>query len=409
MSPHELSTRLSETRLPAAARTFCELLARLDTGTLHFTAPDGSVTHFHGVHPGPVADLSLKDWQVAGTLLRTADIGLAECYRDGRLETRDLTSLLLFCAVNEQAFAKYFHARPLAAAWLWLKHQWRMNTRRQARRNIQAHYDLSNDFYALWLDPTMTYSSGLFAVGANAANVDHLAAAQSAKYERILTTLAPQPGARILEIGCGWGGFAEYAARTRGLCVTGITLSQAQLDFARPRITRAGLDALVDLQLIDYRDVTGEFDHIVSIEMFEAVGERYWPTYFETLRARLRPGGSAILQAITIDQQVFARYRRGSDFIREYIFPGGMLAPIPHLIRAAERAGLAAGTPFRFGQDYARTLQCWQQRFTHATAEIGALGFDAQFQRLWQCYLSYCEAGFRCGRTDVIQLALTRA
>lgn len=409
MSPHELTTRLVEANLPAAAHTFCALLSRLDTGTLHFTTPDGNVIHVCGRHSGPTADLSFKDWQVAAELLRTAEIGLAECFSDGRLETSDLTSLLRFCAVNERALAEYFHARPLAAAWLWLKHLWRTNTRRQARRNIQAHYDLSNDFYALWLDSTMTYSSGLFEWNAEGKASGDLVAAQIAKYERILLELAPQRGAHILEIGCGWGGFAEYAARTRGVRVTGITLSPAQLEFARRRIASARLEAEIDFKLIDYRDVAGEFDFIVSIEMFESVGERYWQTYFETIRAHLRHGGRAVIQTITIDEHVFARYRRGSDFIREYIFPGGMLAPISRIIRDAERAGLHTGTPFRFGRDYAHTLMCWHQRITQAASEIDALGFDARFRRLWQFYLNYCEVGFRSDRTDVLQLTLCHA
>lgn len=409
MLPHEFTARLAEKKLPHAARVFCALLARLDTGTLHFTAPDGTSTHIHGTRPGPAADLYLKDWDVARELLRSADVALGECFRDGRVESTDLTNLLRFCAANERALAKYFYARPLAATWLWLKHIWRTNTRAQARRNIHAHYDLSNAFYGLWLDATMTYSSGLFEPTNDATAGDELVAAQIAKYERILVELAPQPGAHLLELGCGWGGFAEYAARTRSVRVTGVTLSRAQLDFARQRIADAGLSAWVDLKLIDYRDISGEFDHVVSIEMFESVGERYWQTYFATLRARLRPGGRAVIQAITIDEQASPRYRRGSDFIREYIFPGGMLAPVSRMVRDAERAGLRVGVPFRFGADYARTLKCWHERVQQAAAAIESLGFDQRFRRLWQFYLNYCEAGFGCGRTDVIQLTLTHA
>lgn len=403
------ATSPTAARLPRAARTLFDLLASLDTGSLRLTAPDGSVSLFRGEHPGPAADLSLHDWRVAGDLLRAADVGFAECYRDGRLDTGDLRTLLRWCAANERALAGHFYAHPALAGWLWLKHQLRSNTRRQARRNIQAHYDLSNAFYASWLDPSMTYSSALFDAPESAEDGNGLAAAQQAKYARILQALAPRPGARILEIGCGWGGFAEFAARTHDVHVTGITLSPAQLDYARARIAEAGLEHRVRFSLTDYRDVGGTFDHVVSIEMFEAVGERYWDTYFRVLHARLRSGGTAMVQAITIDEKAFPRYRRGSDFIREFIFPGGMLAPVTRMIAAAARAGLGTGTPFRFGLHYARTLAVWHQQVAQAAREIKALGFDERFLRLWHFYLAYCEAGFRAGRTDVIQLGLSRA
>lgn len=408
MSPSELSTHLSSAPLPVAARLFHALLARIDAGSLQFTAPDGSISRFHGWHPGPTADLALHDWDVAARILRTAEIGLAEGVRDGRAETSDLTALLRLCVANEQALAQYFYARPLAAAVLRLKHLCRTNTRAQARRNIQAHYDLSNEFYALWLDPTMTYSSGI-GVPDGDCSADALASAQVAKYERILDELAPAPGDHVLEIGCGWGGFALHAARTRDVRITGLTLSPAQLRWAREQVAAAGLSDRIDLRLVDYRDLTGRFDHVVSIEMFESVGERYWQTYFDAISAHLRPGGRAVLQAITIDERVFPRYRRSSDFIREFIFPGGMLAPVSRMVRDAARAGLAAGTPYRFGLDYARTLRAWHQRFQAAASAVDALGFDARFRRLWQFYLNYCEAGFRSGRTDVVQLTLRHA
>ena len=390
--------RLAST--PISARAFYAVLERLDHGELAFTAPDGTRTLFRGRHAGPQAELAIADWGVAGSLLRAADVGLAECYRDGRLATADLTALLLLCAANEGALAQRFYAQPLVSLYLRLKHLWRTNTRAQARRNIAAHYDLSNDFYGLWLDSSMTYSSACF----DGDGTRSLAAAQTAKYERMLELVGAQPGQHILEIGCGWGGFAEHAARSRDLHVTGITLSPAQLEFARARIKAAGLESQVDLQLIDYRDVGGQFDHVVSIEMFESVGERYWRRLFEVVRARLAPQGRAALQAITIDPQVFPRYRRTSDFIREFIFPGGMLAPEERMIADAHQAGLTLTASARFGHDYATTLQQWRARVQAAAAPIRALGFDERFMRLWQFYLCYCEAGFRCGRTDVVQL-----
>jgi len=285
-----------------------------------------------------------------------------------------------------------------------IKHMLRSNTRANARKNIHAHYDLSNDFYRLWLDDTMTYSSAVF----HGDYSTPMAEAQTAKYERILQVLNPAPGATILEIGCGWGGFAEHAARTRNVKVTCITLSRAQLEFAAARITAAGLDQLVELHLIDYRDVRGEFDYIVSIEMFEAVGERFWPTYFKAVHDRLKRGGRAVIQSITIDEAAFPRYRETSDFIREYIFPGGMLAPIPRFIADANAAGLSAGEPFRFGIDYAETLKWWLHRVNEKVADIKLLGFDEKFLQLWRFYLCYCEAGFRTGRTNVMQIELAK-
>lgn len=393
-----------ENRLPAAARTFYALMKRLDCGQLNFTSPEGITTQFTGAHPGPHADLRFADWGVAAAALKSAEIGLAECYRDGRMHTSDLTAFLSLCAANQAALESVFYGKPLIALLFRLKHWMRTNTREQAKRNIHAHYDLSNAFYSLWLDRTMTYSSALFD-GDRSRSMEE---AQIAKYERMLSILNPKPGETILEIGCGWGGFAEYAARTRDVNVTGITLSEAQLGYARERIARAVLTHKVHLELIDYRDVTGQFDYIVSVEMFEAVGERYWQTYFDTVRARLKPGGRAMIQTITIDEGAFPRYRATSDFIREFIFPGGMLAPIPRFIADARKAGLTAGEPYRFGLDYADTLRYWLDRVNQRASEIEAIGFDEKFLQIWRFYLCYCEAGFRMGRTDVMQIELTR-
>ncbi len=404
MDIEDSSKSYSLRAVPALARGLLALFARLDHGELNFTAPDGTRTCFRGAHAGPQADLEFTDWGVAGAIMRAADVGLAECYRDGRLETSDLTALLLLCAANEHALAQRFYAQPLISLYLRLKHLWRANTRAQAKRNIAAHYDLSNEFYGLWLDDTMTYSSACFEGDSSRS----LAAAQHAKYERMLNLVDAQPGQHVLEIGCGWGGFAEYAVRTRDVRVTGITLSQAQLEFARARMAHAGIESQVDLRLIDYRDLGGQFDNIVSVEMFEAVGERYWRRFFEVLRERLKPGGRAAVQAITIDAQVFERYRRSSDFIREYVFPGGMLAPESRMVADAAQAGLTLEQSSRFGHDYATTLMLWRERVQAAATPIRALGFDERFMRLWQFYLCYCEAGFRSGRTDVAQLAFVR-
>ncbi len=404
MTTQELSSIPQEDKLPAIARTFYALMRRLDCGVLTFTSPEGVTTQFKGVHPGPHADLRFADWGVAREALKSAEIGLAECYRDGRLFTGHLAQFLELCVANQRAFEAVFYGKPLVALFFRIKHLLRANTKARAKKNIHAHYDLSNDFYKLWLDQTMTYSSAVF----NGDYQRSLEDAQTAKYERILQVLNPKPGDTILEIGCGWGGFAEHAAKTRLVKVTGITLSTAQLEFAQARMKNASLDHLVDLQLIDYRDVQGRWDYVVSIEMFEAVGERFWPTYFEAVHDRLKPNGRAVIQAITIDEDVFDRYRANSDFIREYIFPGGMLAPVERFVADASHAKLTAGEPYRFGLDYAETLKRWLDRVNAKVGDIKPLGFDDKFLQIWRFYLCYCEAGFRAGRTDVMQLELSR-
>ncbi|MBL0121394.1 MAG: class I SAM-dependent methyltransferase [Betaproteobacteria bacterium] len=404
MTATDLTSLPIDAKLPAVARVFYGLMKRLETGALSFTSPEGYTTQFRGRCPGPIADIRFADWGVAGEVFKSAEIGLAECYRDGRVFTSDLTAFLTLCTENQKALESVFYGRPLVALLFRIKHLLRSNTKNNARKNIQSHYDLSNDFYRLWLDETMSYSAPVFEGNFSTP----MEVAQIAKYERMLTVLDPKPGETILELGCGWGGFAEHAARTRGVHVTGVTLSRAQLEFAVIRIADAKLDHLVDLQLIDYRDIRGEFDYIVSIEMFEAVGERYWPTYFKVVRERLKSGGRAMIQTITIAEDAFARYRETSDFIREYIFPGGMLVPIPRFIAGAEAAGLSTGEPYCFGIDYAETLKWWLHRVNDRANQIKPLGFDEKFLQLWRFYLCYCEAAFRCGRTDVMQIELKK-
>lgn len=389
---------------PAAARWLFRLLERLRFGSISLRTPDGRLLEFAGARPGPHAQLALADWGVCSEILRKGDIGFAEAYIVGRADTEDLTQLLLLGALNEQAIEQAVHGRWWATLAYRLRHWLRPNTRAGSRRNIHAHYDIGNDFYRLWLDDTMTYSSALFG-GKPSLSLEQ---AQSAKYGRILGELGARAGDHILEIGCGWGGFAEHAARA-GCRVTGVTVSAAQLEFARARIAAAGLQDRVDLRLCDYRDLEGSFDHVVSIEMFEAVGERYWPGYFATLRERLKPGGRAVVQTITIAESKFERYRGGTDFIQQYIFPGGML-PSPERFRAeAEAQGLAQVGAQAFGLDYAETLRRWHRRFDGAAAQVMAQGFDERFMRTWRFYLAYCEAGFRAGATDVMQAVLRHA
>lgn len=399
-----LSNVIQSQTEPAAARWLFRLLSQLHCGSIELRCPDGRNLSFTGKNPGPHAALMLHDWSVCGDMLRRGDIGLAEAWIAGRADSPDLMHLLLLGALNEQAIEQAIHGRWWATLAYRLRHWLRPNSRRGSRKNVHAHYDLGNDFYRLWLDQGMTYSAALF----EGDNRRDLTDAQAAKYARILRELDARPGQHILEVGCGWGGFAEQAARA-GCRVTGITISPAQLEYAQQRIATAGLQDRVELKLLDYRDLDGQFDHVVSIEMFEAVGESYWPGYFAMLRDRLRPGGRAVVQSITIADAKFERYRSGTDFIQQYIFPGGML-PSPRRFReVAANQGLAVVEMHNFGPDYAETLRRWHERFNSVAAEVQAQGFDQRFMRTWRFYLAYCEAGFRAQATDVTQALLARA
>ena len=362
-------------------------------GRLRVTLPSGRTEVFG--RSGPEAGIVLGSFEPFWRGLTRGALGVADCYLDGEIDTPDLGAALRFCLTNSAAVSQLgggmMKSRLIDRLW----HLGRANTRSGSRRNIAAHYDLGNDFYRLWLDPSMTYSSALFSSAG-----DTLEAAQQAKNEAILSALAVAEGDRLLEIGCGWGAFAQAAAG-RSAHVTGITLSRQQLAWAQVRIGQAGLSEQVDLQLIDYRDVGGTFDKIASIEMIEAVGEAHWPTYFKTLHDRLRPGGVAVIQGITIDERYFSAYRREPDFIQRYIFPGGMLPTVSGMARDCERAGLTFERIEGFAASYARTLRLWRDRFEHAWPQIAAQGFDERFYRMWRYYLTYCEVGFESGEIDV--------
>ena len=390
--------------VPRAMKFFLRVLESLSKGSLILSLPDGSVRHYGGAEQGTSAALSIHDDRFAAAVLRNAEIGLAEAYRDGWCTTPDLTKLLMLAIENEAALNRIFYANPVLNIVYRAAHWLRANTRRGSRRNIAAHYDLSNDFYGQWLDPTMSYSSAMFSGDATA----DLKFAQEVKYQRIIDRLGISHTHHVLEIGCGWGGFAEYAARHAGAKVTGITISQAQLDYGLDRIQRAGLTDRVELKFCDYRDVTGEYDRIVSIEMFEAVGERYWADFFAVVTARLKSKGRALVQTITIADELFAQYRLRVDFIQRYIFPGGMLPSPSRFTAEVKRAGLAVLAQHNFGRDYADTLRRWRRQFAQKGTELDALGFDGAFQRLWQFYFCYCEAGFDSARTDVMQIELGR-
>lgn len=404
MNPHEPASHGFSVRVPRTARLLLTLLARLRHGRLNLMVPGGQVFSFAGDRPGPDATIHIEDWQVFDEVGRSGDVGFAEAYLDGRWQTPDLRALLELIAINRAVLEKLVYGKWWGRLFYRLRHLRRANTRAGAKRNIHAHYDLGNVFYRSWLDETMTYSAALFEGDSDRT----LEQAQIAKYERILRRLGVRAGDHILEIGCGWGGFAEYAVRTRGCRVHGITLSTAQLDFARQRIRDAGLSRMVEFSLTDYRDVRGSFDYVVSIEMFEAVGERFWPAYFSVVRDRLKRGGSALVQTITIADELFAQYRTSTDFIQQFIFPGGML-PSPSIFRKlAARAGLTVRDEHRFGIDYAETLKYWRNRYRKVSDELRYLGFDGRFERLWNFYLVYCEVGFRTANTDVMQVELHR-
>ena len=381
-----------------AARLVLKALERLAVGRLTLHLPDGMVRDFGPAGSQLRAELHIRDWHFFRSVLLDGDIGFAEAYMEGFCDSPDLHGLIALLAENEKSLGRMAHTNALQNVLLKFLHWQRRNSRSGSRKNIHAHYDLGNEFYRLWLDPTMTYSSALYA----GTEGKPLEVAQTAKYERILEQIGAKQGDSILEIGCGWGGFAETAAR-RGMRVTGVTISRQQLEYARARVDSAGVGDRVDLQFRDYRDMQGRYDHIVSIEMIEAVGERYWPDYFAALKRHLVPGGSALVQAIVIADDFFEGYRRNPDFIQTYVFPGGMLLSPTSLREQCRQAGLKVAELYSFGLDYARTLETWLGRFDRVTDQVAKMGFDERFRRMWRYYLAYCAAGFSTGRTDVLQ------
>jgi len=380
------------------------LIPPLAVGTLRIVLPNGGIVQRIGAESGPEATLRLHRWRGLARLLVGGDIGFGEAFVAGDWSSPDLVELLRLAARNLGALDARLRGSPLLRVAARLRHLAHRNSKAGSKRNIVAHYDLGNDFYRRWLDDTMLYSSALWRDGATT-----LEAAQAAKLGRIRDLLALEGGERVLEIGCGWGALAAHLAEAAGAHVTGLTLSPAQHAWARAVASEAGVADRVDLRIEDYRDVEGAYDRIVSIEMFEAVGEAWWPTYFETVANRLRPGGRAVLQVITIAEERFEGYRRDTDFIQHHVFPGGFL-PAPSAFRAAAaRAGLEVAQEETFGLSYAETLAEWRRRFHAAWGDIAELGFDDRFRRLWDYYLAYCEAGFREATIDVGLFVLVHA
>ena len=378
------------------------LAGRLRHGSLTIEMA-GASHRIDGGVAGPEGHLRIHRPRAIRRFLTGGALGFSEAYLDGDWDSADLPRLLELLARNEAGLADRYHARGMARWLPRLQHLLRPNTRRGSRRNILAHYDLGNDFYAAWLDEGMTYSAARFASAAQP-----LEQAQRHKYACLARELGLGPQHHVLEIGCGWGGFAAFAAGEIGARVTAVTISPQQHAYASQRIQSAGLGDRVEIRLQDYRDLRGRYAHVVAIEMFEAVGERYWAAFFRKLHERLAPGGRAGLQVITIADRHFEAYRRRADFIQRHVFPGGMLPSPSALRRQIEGAGLAMRHEVRFGLDYARTLAAWNERFQRAWPEIRGLGFDDRFKRLWDYYLAYCEAGFRAGFTDVCQVVLQR-
>ncbi len=393
LDPHIDIEPLPRHAAPAWARPLLRRVAKLWVrGGLRVVFPGGATWRI-GRDPAPRAVWEIRCWRALWRMIRRGDIGFAEGYIVGDWTTPDLTAVLIAFADNYDGLAAVMSGSRVLRGLNAIGHALSKNSRRGARRNIMAHYDLGNDFYQGWLDPSMTYSSALFDRPDTT-----LEQAQRAKYAALARDAAIKPGDHVLEIGCGWGGFAEYAAGELGARVTAVTLSPAQKAFADARMADKGLSDRVEVHLIDYRDVEGRFDAVVSIEMFEAVGEAYWPNYFQRVRELLKPGARAALQIITIRDDLFEAYRRRPDFIQLHVFPGGMLPSQGALWPILEAAGLSARIERRLGPDYARTLAEWRRRFDAWTARAPDAPSDT-FQRLWRYYLGYCEAGFiRAGR-----------
>jgi|TARA_B100001109_G_scaffold252485_1_gene248540 cyclopropane-fatty-acyl-phospholipid synthase len=382
-------------------KLFLQALKHLGIGELTVTLPNGEILRCQGREEGDSADLQINHWAVIDRLITHGDVGFGEDYMAGKWTTSNLLGLMRVAAANLAVLDRYFHTNLWLKLLYWCKHHLLFNTLKRSRQNVHEHYDLGNDFYALWLDKSMTYSCGLFGGNSDLSLFD----AQKAKYNRILQRLSPSPGDHIVEIGCGWGGFMEAAAQ-HGCQVAGVTLSDEQAKYAKERLKNANMSAITEVRLQDYRELSGTFDGLVSIGMFEHVGESYWPTYMKDVHAFLKPGGKAVIQTITIAEERFKEYRDGSDFLREHIFPGGMLPSRQRFEAVAQGAGLRVNDVFEFGIDYAITLERWLSNFDMNLEAVRALGYSDSFIRKWQFYLASCAGMFRAGMINVMQVEM---
>ena len=398
-----LTSTRGQKNLPRYFTHVFDLALVAENGRLDIRLPDDRVFRADTKRPGPVAEVVVHDNDVFARMIREGQLGFCDAYLEGQWSTPDLQAFMDFIHADNDDMFDGFKGQKLVQVYENFRHWLNRNTKKQAKKNISAHYDLGNDFYELWLDDTMTYSSGIFTTGQ-----ESLEAAQIAKYKSMVDQMGAKPGDHVLEIGCGWGGFAEYAAGERGLKVTCLTISQEQYNYAVERIRKAGLEDKVTFKLQDYRDETGTYDGIASIEMFEAVGEKYWPAYFETVRERLKPGAQATLQIITVQHKRFEIYRSSVDFIQKYIFPGGML-PSPIVLREqVEKAGLNVVKSIEFAESYSQTLRRWHDTFNQKWETIHAMGFDDRFRRMWNFYLTSCAATFHSRNCDVTQITISR-
>ena len=398
-----LTSTNNQQNLPRYFARVFDLVGKLNSGRVDFILPDGRRFRAEGSKPGPVAEVTINNPDVFARLVREGDLGFCDAYLDGWWTTPDLQAFMDFIHADNDDMYDGFPGMALVRAWEKARFWFQSNTKRQALKNISYHYDLGNDFYSLWLDDTMTYSSALFNT-----SQESLEKAQIAKYASMVDQMGVKPGDHVLEIGCGWGGFAEYAAKERGLKVTGLTISKEQLEYAQNRIKNKGLSDKVNFKLQDYRDETGVYDGVASIEMFEAVGEKYWPVYFDKIKQCLKPGKQATLQIITIQDARWDVYRKSVDFIQKYIFPGGML-PSPSVLRQEiHRAGLSVQHSIEFGKSYSQTLRRWFEVFNNKWDNISAMGFDDRFRRMWNFYLTSCAATFESGNCDVTQITLQK-
>ncbi len=382
-------------------KNFIQILNQIEYGQVILSLPSGNIETLTGPKVGPQVKLNIKDERAIWLLFSRGDVGFGEAYQEGLWDTDNLTRLVEFAIINQKPLEKILWKQTVSLFFAYLKHRKQNNSLTQSRKNIAAHYDLGNTFYAHWLDPSMTYSSALFEGDLELS----LEQAQQQKYQKMLDQLQLPKGSHILEVGCGWGGFAEHAAK-RGYQVTGVTISKEQFDYAERRL--APYQNQCNILLQDYRKLEGEFDGIVSIEMFEAVGKEYWNTYFKKINSLLKPGAKAVIQTITINDQDFANYSKNTDFIQQYIFPGGFLPSPARFSHVATKNGLEITSAFSFGKDYAETLRRWRLDFNQKHKEMNLLGFDDEFIRLWNYYFCYCEGGFLREKTNVFQFLLQK-
>jgi len=384
-------------------KLFLKIMDQIQVGHFVLIMPDGKKREYQGKILGRRGELIIHDYAAISKIVASGDIGLAEAYRDGMVDSPDMTSLLLLCIENQSALEAVFRGNFLGMIFYRLRHLLRGNSRTGSKKNIQAHYDLGNSFYKLWLDPTMTYSAAIF------KHADEpLEQAQRNKYQRIIDTIKPTSSDHILEVGCGWGAFATMAASQTGCKVTCLTLSQEQYQYATDLVRKMGLDTQVTIKICDYRDEKDSYDHIVSIEMIEAVGEEYWEQYFNMIETNLRPGGKAMLQSIYIEDHLFDNYRKSTDFIQQYIFPGGMVLAPQVFEKYSVKNNLEIKDFYKFGLDYAQTLNLWRKEFKDKYEDVKKIGFDDAFLKIWDFYYTYCEAGFLSRRIDVAQIVLEK-